>query len=204
MQNKSLRFSLIIAIVFVSLNELALFCNELIPRLLSRFMEIDFYQWMSLGSHVSSVLIGGFYLSLMVAGISLIAGNKSGVMAWIGGGLMAFHGLLSFVRIVLYYIFRVMERFEAIDLLYHQGVTWCFVLLYAAALIMVAVHYKSGALIGIASAKAVVGILVQTAAIFLEQGRYTTYSIITGTGSLIGFVLSLLFFIFWLRQVPKQ
>lgn len=204
MQNNCLKYSLISAIVFLSLHELVTFCNELIPRVLSRFMEIDIFQWMSFGGHVTSALIACLYLSLMVAGISFIAGNKSSVMAWIGGVLLAIHGLLSFGRIALYYIFRAMDMYEVFDMLYNPWMTWCFIILYSVALILVAVHYKSGALIGIAATKAVVSIIAQSALICFEQGMYTAYTIIAGIGSLIGFVLSLLFFIFWLRQVPKQ
>ena len=195
MQNKGLKYSLIAAIVCLSLNELLWMGNAFMVKMLYGTVEFDPVVWSHAISYCSSAILGVLYLSLIAAGVCLLAGNKQSLPALLGGGLLSLHGLLSFLRIVLYHGFRL-------DILYNHWITWFMVVLYATALILIAAHYKNGALIGLAVTKAVLSVVFMAARMWVPDD--ITYGIIIGIDSILGFIVSLLVFIFWLRQVNKE
>lgn len=206
MQNKLLRASLLCAVIFLSIRELGFLLNGLIIRGLNYFfVDADVYSWHHVFWGVQDALFGVEQLSLLVAGLVLIIGAFKSIPALMGGIFLCSYSMFVDLRMVSYYIFREPGMQEVVSGLYAQWIIWPLIVLFAAAFICIALHYKSQAMLWLSVGMMLVRMVMQTAVVAMNHGwiGYTWYSLITGIVGIVLFAFQLVVLILWFRKAKQ-
>lgn len=204
--NKVLRGALLGAIILLAINELMDITLGFMLGFISEFYELHLSEWSTALRLVQNCITALMQICLVIAGISLVAGNTKSVPAIIGGGLLSITGLAVVVQDALWWTFRMQLNLEAMHAVNAKWVLYIIIIALTCAYILIAVHYRSTAMLVLGIVWAVVKWSVQLIVYLINQGQFgvTAFTLILSLCGVLVFVIVLVYLILWFRNVPKK